>query len=570
MGTTAAARKSVDDLLLSMLSKGFKQPSFAGAAGNREQPGYVSMNAVAQEKLENYLAGRWVRGNAVETQLVDPVKGDVLATTAAKGLDLKAALEFARTRGQAGLRALTFAGRAKLLGAIADVLIANRAGYEAIAVANSGNTKTDAAIDIDGGIGTLKYYARLGSGLGEARRLLDEKPIRLAKAENFQAIHLLVPRRGVAVHINAFNFPSWGLWEKAAVSLLAGIPLLTKPASATAWLAHAMVRDVIAANVLPEGALSLLCGGAGDLLSHLTGDDVIAFTGSADTAAHIRGDANVVARGVPVNIEADSINAALLAPDVAPGSPAFDAFVREVVREMTVKAGQKCTAIRRIFVPVAQADAVSGALKAKLEAIVVGDPRREDVRMGPLVTPRQQAAAFDGIRRLAGEATILCGGADAPKLDGVDAAKSAFVAPTLLRVKNAAEAKAVHEVEIFGPAATIVPYRDEKEASSLIARGGGSLVASVFGEDLAALARLVGDIAPSHGRVLAVDPSIATAHTGHGIVMPQCNHGGPGRAGNGSELGGLFGLRFYHQRVAVQGSSELLASLQAETASLQG
>jgi 3,4-dehydroadipyl-CoA semialdehyde dehydrogenase len=528
------------------------------------------MNPGSPEKLESYLASRWVRGNAVETQLVDPVNGDVLATTAAKGLDLKAALDFARTRGQASLRGLSFAERAKLLGGIADVLIANRPRYEAIAVANSGNTKTDAAIDIDGGIGTLKYYARLGSTLGDARQLLDEKPMRLAKAENFQAIHLLVPRRGVAIHINAFNFPSWGLWEKAAVSLLAGVPLLAKPASATALLAHAMVRDVMGTNILPDGALSLLCGGAGDLLSHLTGDDVIAFTGSADTAAQIRGNANVVARGIAVNIEADSINAALLAPDAQPGSGAFDAFVREVVREMTVKAGQKCTAIRRVFVPAEQADAVSEALKAKLAAIVVGDPRREDVRMGPVISPAQQAAAFDGIRRLAGEAAIVCGGVEAPKLDGIDAAKSAFVSPTLLRVKNAAEAKAVHEVEIFGPAATIIPYRNETEASSLIARGGGSLVASIFGEDVTMLARLVGDIAPAHGRVLAVDPSIAAAHTGHGIVMPQCNHGGPGRAGNGAELGGLHGLRFYHQRVAVQGSNELLASLQSGTASLHG
>ncbi len=528
------------------------------------------MNAVSQEKLESYLSGRWQRGNAVETQLVDPVNGDILATTAAKGLDLKSALEFARRRGQAGLRALSFADRAKLLSAIADVLIANRPRYEAIAIANSGNTKADAAVDIDGAIGTLKYYARLGSGLGDAQGLLDEKPVRLSKAENYQAMHVLVPRRGVAIHINAFNFPSWGLWEKAAVSLLAGVPLLAKPASATAWLAHAMVRDVAAANILPEGALSLLCGSAGDLLSHLTGDDVIAFTGSADTAVHIRGDANVVARGVPINIEADSINAAVLTPDAQPGSPAFDAFVREIVREMTVKAGQKCTAIRRIFVPADRADAVSETLAAKLKDIVVGDPRREDVRMGPVVTRGQQAAVFDGIRRLAGEAIIVSGGATAPKLEGIDGAKSAFVSPTLLRVENPASAQAVHEVEIFGPAATIVPYRDDAEASSLIARGGGSLVASIFGDDLAALARLVMDIAPTHGRVLAVDPSIAGAHTGHGIVMPQCNHGGPGRAGNGAELGGLYGLRFYHQRVAVQGSNELLAALQPRMASLQG
>jgi 3,4-dehydroadipyl-CoA semialdehyde dehydrogenase len=520
------------------------------------------------ESLESYLSGRWVRGEGVETKLVDPVTGEELATASAKGVDLKGALDYARTHGQGGLRSLGYAERAKLVGAVADVLVANRARYEAIAIANSGNTKTDAAIDIDGGIGTLKYYARLGQSLGEARMLLDEKPVRLAKAENYQAIHLMVPRRGVAIHINAFNFPSWGLWEKAAVSLLAGVPVLAKPASSTALLAHAMVKDVIAAKVLPDGALSLLCGGAGDLLSVLTSDDVIAFTGSADTAARVRGHANVVARSVPANIEADSINAALLAPDTAAGSAAFDAFVREVLREMTVKAGQKCTAIRRIFVPADKADAVADALAAKLKSTKVGDPRQDDTRMGPVVTRGQQAAAFDGIRRLAGEATVVCGGAEAPELDGIDKSKSAFVAPTLLKAKDPASARAVHEVEVFGPAATIVAYRDEQDACALIARGGGSLVASIYGEDKDLLARIVGEIGPGHGRILAVDPAIAAAHTGHGIVMPQCNHGGPGRAGAGEELGGLHGLRFYHQRLAVQGSSDLLAGLQAKAANL--
>jgi 3,4-dehydroadipyl-CoA semialdehyde dehydrogenase len=508
------------------------------------------------EHLDSYLGGRWVRGEGVETTLVDPTSGEKLATVSARGLDLAGALDFARSRGQAGLRGLSYAARAKLVGAVADVLAANRARYEAIAVANSGNTKGDAAVDIDGGIGTLKYYARLGTSLGDGHMLLDEKPVRLAKAENYQAIHLLLPRRGVAVHINAFNFPSWGLWEKAAVALLAGVPVFAKPASATALLSHAMVKDVIAAGVLPEGALSLLCGGAGGLLDALAGDDVIAFTGSADTAARVRGHANVVAKSVPVNIEADSINAA------------FDAFVREVVREMTVKAGQKCTAIRRVFVPAAQAAAVTEALAARLKGTKVGDPRREETRMGPLVTRGQQAAAFDGIRRLMGEAAVVCGGTEPPALDGIDPGKAAFVAPTLLKLDDPGGARAVHEVEVFGPAATVVPYRDEAEAVALVARGGGSLVASVYGEDLGFLARMVGAIGPGHGRILAVDPAIAAAHTGHGIVMPQCNHGGPGRAGAGEELGGLHGLRFYHQRLAVQGSSDLLASLQAQAASL--
>ena len=520
------------------------------------------------ESLESYLSGRWVRGEGVETRLVDPVKGDELATVSSKGVDLKGALDYARKQGQGGLRNLGYAERAKLVGAVADVLVANRPRYEEIAIANSGNTKTDAAIDIDGGIGTLKYYARLGQNLGEARMLLDEKPVRLAKAENYQAIHLMLPRRGVAVHINAFNFPSWGLWEKAAVSLLAGVPVLAKPASSTALLAHAMVKDVIAAKVLPDGALSLLCGGAGELLGALTSEDVIAFTGSADTAVRVRGHANVVGKSVPVNIEADSINAALLAPDAAAGGAAFDAFVREVVREMTVKAGQKCTAIRRIFVPADKADAVADALAAKLKGTKVGDPRQEDTRMGPVVTRGQQAAAFEGIRRLAAEAAVICGGVEAPSLDGIDKNKSAFVAPTLLKAKDPGAAQAVHAVEVFGPAATIVPYRDEQDACALIARGGGSLVASVYGEDKELLGRIVSEIGPGHGRILAVDPAIAGAHTGHGIVMPQCNHGGPGRAGAGEELGGLYGLRFYHQRLAVQGSTELLASLQAQAASL--
>src|SRR5437764_4637705 len=373
--------------------------------------------------LESYLAGSWSRGEGVETVLVDPVTGAELATASAKGLDLEGALDFARKHGQPALRGLSYAERAKLVGAVADTLVANRARYEEIAIANSGNTKADAAIDIDGGIGTLKYFSRAGAGLGDARMLLDEKPVRLAKAENLQAIRLLVPRRGVAVHINAFNFPSWGLWEKAAVALIAGVPVVAKPASATALLAHAMVRDVIAAKVLPEGALSLLCGGAGDLLGALTSDDVIAFTGSSDTAARVRGHPNVVARSVPVNIEADSINAAVLAPETAAGSASFDAFVREAVREMTVKAGQKCTAIRRIFVPAERADVVADPLAAKLTAVKLRDPRQEDVRMGPLVTRGQQAAAFEGIRTLAAEASGGCGRADAPELDRLDSGK---------------------------------------------------------------------------------------------------------------------------------------------------
>lgn len=526
------------------------------------------MSTSSAGKLQSLLAGRWHDGDGVETTLTDPVSGAVLATASARGIDLASALDFARTEGQRSLRALNFAERAKLLGAVGDLLAKNRERYEAIAIANSGNTRTDAAIDIDGGIGTLKFYARLGAGLGGATALLDQGPVRLAKAENFQAIHLLVPRRGVAVHINAFNFPSWGLWEKAAVALLAGVPVIAKPASATALLACEMVRDVTNANVLPRGALSLLCGGIGDLLGHLDANDLVAFTGSHATAKAIRGHANIVAHNISVNIEADSINSAVLGPDAAPGSVAFDAFVREVVRETTVKAGQKCTAIRRAFVPVQYARDAGEALASKLSAIAVGDPRDETVRMGPVVTRHQQRDVLGGIERLAQEARILTGGKDAPRIDGIDPAKSAFVAPTLLETSDPGSAKAVHDVEVFGPAASLVAYRDADEAFALVRRGGGSLVASLYSEDSAFLARATSELGASHGRILAVDPAIAGAHTGHGIVMPQCNHGGPGRAGNGEELGGLHGLRFYHQRVAVQGSDTLLASLQEKSAKL--
>jgi len=518
--------------------------------------------------LQSFLSGQWQRGEGVETELSNPVTGEVLATASARKLDLAGALDYARNRGSAVLQEMTYGGRAKLVGQIADVLAANRARYEDIAIANSGNTKNDAAIDIDGGIGTLKYYARLGAGLGDTRALLDQGPVRLAKAENYQAVHLLVPRRGVAVHINAFNFPSWGLWEKAAVALLAGVPVFAKPASSTALLAHEMMRDVVAAGIMPDGSLNLLCGSVGDLLSHLTSDDLVAFTGSHDTARGIRGHAKVVDRNVPVNIEADSVNAAVLAPDATPGSAVFDAFVREVTREMTVKAGQKCTAIRRVFVPAPLAKAAAEALVAKLESTAVGDPRRDDVRMGPVVTRGQQAAVLAGIGQLTAETQLLCGGSNPPTLDGIDPSKSAFVQPTLLRANDAHNAPSVHALEVFGPVATLLAYDDADQAISLVRRGGGSLVASVYGADMDFLARLARGLGSGHGRILAIDPSIASAHTGHGIVMPQCNHGGPGRAGNGEELGGLHGLRFYHQRVAVQGSSDLLPRLQAEAATI--
>ena len=374
-----------------------------------------------------------------------------------------------------------------------------------------------------------------------------------------------MPIEGVAVHINAFNFPSWGLWEKVAVALLAGVPALVKPATATALLSHAMVEDVVKAGIVPEGALSLICGGAGDLLDHLDRRDAVAFTGSAETAIKLKSHPNLVRHAIRFNAEADSLNCSLLGPDAKPGAPEFDLYVREVAREMTVKAGQKCTAIRRAFVPRAVADAVTDALKAALAKIVTGNPRNETVRMGPIVDKTQQKNVLDGIAALKREAKIVAGdGAFAP-LDA-DPAKACFVPPTLLRCDAPGEARALHEVEVFGPVATLMPYDSAEQAFALAARGGGSLVASVFTADDAFAGQAALGLGASHGRVLVIDDAVGKLSTGHGIVMPMCVHGGPGRAGGGEELGGLRGLRFYHQRLAVQGNKTRIAALAAGAA----
>ncbi|KIL97664.1 Benzaldehyde dehydrogenase [Paramagnetospirillum magnetotacticum MS-1] len=504
-------------------------------------------------RLQSYLAGRWQDGAGSGAQLKDPVSGEVLATASGDGLDMAEALAHARTKGGPVLRALSFAARAGLINAVAGVLAENRERYNSIALANSGNTALDAALDVDGGIGTLKYYASIGRKLGEAHLLAEATDDQLTKDEAFRGRHIWTTIQGVAVHINAFNFPSWGLWEKAAVSLLAGVPFLAKPATATCLLAYEMVKDVVEAGVLPEGALSLLCGGGRDLMDHLQPGDVVAFTGSADTAAQLRSNPNVIAANIRFAVEADSLNLCALGPDAKPDGAEFAAFIKEVSREMTVKAGQKCTAIRRILVPRDRMDAVVDGLKAALAKALMGDPRTEGVRMGPLVSRAQAMAAWGGLETLKAETQVVAGGGND---DG-----GCFVPPTLLLCNNPLAATAVHEVEVFGPVATLMPYDSVEQAVELARRGGGSLAASVFSGDCAFLADFVPAIATSHGRVLVVDGSVAASHSGHGVVMPHCTHGGPSRAGGGEELGGLRGLRFYMQRSAVQGSRAMLDAM---------
>lgn len=515
--------------------------------------------------LQSYLGGKWQSGAGEGVALVDPTNGDIVASASSKGLDLGTALSYSRNVGGEELRKLTYGQRAELLGKIADVLAARRDEWFEIARKNSGNTKADAMIDIDGSIGTLKYFAKIGAKLGDARMLRDGAPSRLARDPNFQGLHVGVPLDGVAVHINAFNFPAWGLWEKAAVSLLAGVPVLAKPATSTAWLAQEMVNAVIEAGILPPGALSILCGSPSDLLDHLQFGDVVAFTGSADTGEGIRHHPRIRKQNIRVNIEADSLNAALLGPDLQPDAVEFGFFAREVVREMTSKTGQKCTAIRRVLVPDYNEQAAIDAISAQLKMTVVGDPANALVSMGPVVNMAQRKSIGEGIAQLNKGADVAYEPDNFSPLDA-DTERGAFVAPTLLRAREKGNDDVIHEIEVFGPVATVVSYRDKEGAFALARRGGGSLAASVFSGDKDFLGQAGVALGTSHGRLLLVDPSIRESHSGHGIVLPSCMHGGPGRAGGGEELGGLHGLWFYHQRVAMQGAGATLTALSEQAA----
>jgi len=517
-------------------------------------------------KLANYVEDQWRQGSGKGVPLVDPVNGKELARATAEGIDLQSALRHARDTGGPNLRALSYGERAAILKTAADVLTANRERYNEISLRNSGATKADCGFDVDGGIGALKYYAGLGRGLGDSHFLMEPGTDPLSRDGGFASAHILTPVTGVAVHINAFNFPSWGLWEKLAVALLSGVPAFAKAATATSWLSQAMVHDVIEAGILPPGALSLICAGGHDLMDHLEPGDLVAFTGSATTAAGLRSQPTVSAGGIRFNVEADSLNAAVLGPDAAPGSPECDALIREVRRELTLKAGQKCTAIRRVLIPAEHIDAVESALVEQLSGITIGDPRNEQVRMGPLVNKAQQGAAWEGLEKLRQEARPVLGGRDDFELLDATPEHGAFFPVTLLRCDDAAAARAVHEVEVFGPLATLIPYRSTEEAWQTVIRGRGSLVASLFSADPDFSLEAATVLGPWHGRLALIDGSIAQANPGHGVVMPQCAHGGPGRAGGGEELGGLRALRFYHQRSAIQAASERLEALRARAA----
>jgi oxepin-CoA hydrolase/3-oxo-5,6-dehydrosuberyl-CoA semialdehyde dehydrogenase len=497
-------------------------------------------------QLRSYVGGRWVAGSGAPQTLVNPATEAPLAQASSEGIDLRAALQHARSAGGPALRAMSFAERGAALKAVADAIQGEREALLDLSIANGGNTRSDAKFDVDGAIATLLTYAEISASLGSSKFLLDGDGLQLGRSARFHGQHIWVPRHGVAVHINAFNFPAWGFMEKAAVALLAGVPVLSKPATSSAMVAHRIMELIVEQKLLPEGALSLLVGGARDLVSHLGGQDVLAFTGSGVTGMQIRSAKNVIREGVRVNVEADSLNAAVLGPDVEPRSDMYELFLKDVVRDMTQKAGQKCTAIRRVLVSEEAVNDVKSDLVELLTPIKVGDPAQEETRMGPLANRDQLADVREGVQRLGGKHAF---GSPAPV-----GAKGFFISPILVEDPG----DVVHEREVFGPVASLVPFSENPE--EIVARGNGGLVSSVYSDDQEFIERMVAAIAPYHGRLYLGHPKIELS-PGPGTVLPQLVHGGPGRAGGGEELGGPRGLGFYLQRVALEGSRPVIQKL---------
>jgi oxepin-CoA hydrolase/3-oxo-5,6-dehydrosuberyl-CoA semialdehyde dehydrogenase len=510
--------------------------------------------------LGSYVSGSWMSPSAEGAPLLDAVTGEQVATISSAGIDMRAALEYGRATGGPALRGLTFHERAAILKSVGQFLREHRPELYALS-ARTGATLSDARFDVDGGIGVLASYASQGRReLPDGTVLLDGDAAQLGKSGQFLGQHILTPRHGVAVQINAFNFPVWGPLEKFAPAFLAGVPSLVKPASSTAYLTARLVELMAESGLLPEGSLQLICGSAGDLLDHLTDQDLLSFTGSASTAQRLRTNPTVVARSVRFNAEADSLNCSILGPDAGPGSHEFDLYVKQLVSEMTVKAGQKCTAIRRALVPESLLDAVAEAASARLATVVVGDPADETVRMGARAGLGQRDEVRRSLKVLLSAGTAVFGDPDHVEVVGADPDRGAFMSPVLIRAEDAGRAEP-HEVEAFGPVSTLIGYRDTAHAVELAARGLGSLAGSVVTGDAGFARDVVLGVAPWHGRLLVLDRDDAAESTGHGSPLPVLVHGGPGRAGGGEELGGLRAVTHHMQRTAVQASPRVLARI---------
>ncbi|HYB87509.1 MAG TPA: phenylacetic acid degradation bifunctional protein PaaZ [Streptosporangiaceae bacterium] len=510
--------------------------------------------------LRSYVGGAWVAPAGDGRPVFDAVTGEEVARVSSAGIDMAAALDYGRGTGGPALRALTFHQRAALLKSLGSVLREHRDELYALS-ARAGSTLYDARFDVDGGIGVLLSYAsRARRELPNDTVYIEGAPEPLGKGGQFLGQHILTPLRGVAVQINAFNFPVWGPLEKFAPAFIAGMPSLVKPATQTAYLTARLVELIAASGLLPEGSLQMVCGGAGDLLDHVGEQDLVAFTGSAATARTLRAHPAVVSRSVRFNAEADSLNCSILGPDAAPGTPEFDLFVTQLIAEMTVKAGQKCTAIRRALVPDAMAGKVSDAVGAALAGVVVGSPADKSVRMGALASLDQRAEVRRSVSELLPAGRLVFGDPDRVEVAGADPERGAFISPLLLRCEDPGRAEP-HEVEAFGPVSTVIGYRDAADVVQLAARGRGSLAGSVVTADPGFARDVVTGLAPWHGRILVLDRDDAAESTGHGSPLPVLVHGGPGRAGGGEEMGGIRGVLHHMQRTAVQASPRMLAAV---------
>jgi oxepin-CoA hydrolase/3-oxo-5,6-dehydrosuberyl-CoA semialdehyde dehydrogenase len=511
-------------------------------------------------KLENYISGKWITGDGDGQLLYNAVTGQPIATASTKGMDFKSMTEYARTVGNPALRKMTFHARGNMLKALALHLRNHLDKFYKISY-QTGATKADSWVDIEGGIGNLFANASLRRKFPDEVFCMDGESHNLGKNNTFMGTHILVPKEGVAIHINAFNFPVWGMLEKIAVNLLAGMPCIVKPASITSYLTEAVVKEIIASKILPEGSLQLICGSAGDLLDHVTSQDVVTFTGSASTGLMLKQNANILRENVPFTMEADSLNCIVLGEDVTPDKPEWEIFVKEVRKEMTLKAGQRCTGIRRIFVPSNKMEDLWKAIAKALSQTVIGNPLNEKVRMGSLAGETQRKEVREQVHKLLASSQIIYGSLDSVELIDADVKEGAFISPVLLMNEKPFEAKEVHEVEAFGPVSTIMPYKSIDDAIALSKLGKGSLCSSIVTADYTIAKQYVIGAATHHGRILVLNNECAKESTGHGSPLPLLVHGGPGRAGGGEEMGGIRGVKHYLQRTALQGSPTTITAI---------
>ena len=512
------------------------------------------------QKLENYVQGNWITGDGDGQTLYHAVNGDPIYAATSKGLDFAGMLDYGRRVGGPALRKMTFHERGRMLRALAFHLTEKKEKFYTISY-QTGATRLDSWIDIEGGIGNLFANASLRRKFTNETFALDGEGHPFGKGGTFMGQHILVPKEGVAIHINAFNFPVWGMLEKIAVNLLAGVPAIVKPASLTSYVTEAVVKEIAASKILPEGALQLICGSAGDLLQHVTMQDVITFTGSATTGLMLKSQKRILEECVPFNMEADSLNCIVLGEDITPEMPEWDIFIKEVRKEMTVKAGQKCTAIRRIFVPENKLEDVHIALGKALSQTTVGNPLNEKVRMGALAGKEQVEEVRKHVKELLRTSKLIYGSLDEVEVIDADKDKGAFLSPLLLLDENPFDGEEVHTIEAFGPVSTLMPYKGLDEAKELARMGKGSLVCSIVTADHSIAKDFVLSAATHHGRILVLNNECAKESTGHGSPLPLLVHGGPGRAGNGEEMGGVRGVKHYMQRVAIQGSPSVIAAI---------